>query len=250
MARRTIVIQNSSEQDGPPEESYERRFSFAERFLRVLASPSATMKDIGLAPDIPGPVVILMLRIIVTAVGTWILLQKISFVGDSQYLTHFWGVLRDTFMGLMFFSGTSTFVSWLAKSWVVEYACDAGSHWDFVTAASVTGYAYVADLVMGILTVCAIWFATPSFTFYLSSAEVAMQSALDFNANIAWIQFWYTLPFAFLGLAWKSYLGALGSQFGTRGKCRARGAFVVFCLLGSVSVLFSFFARLARLWQF
>jgi hypothetical protein len=239
--RRAIVVQDSFEQEGEQAESYERRFWFFKRFWKVLVSPREGMKDVGLAPDCLGPALILVVEAVVSGVASWFIMHRINIVGGGADVSYVWSTYDITLSVSIYIASAMVFVFWLVKSYLVDVACDSGSGWGFATAASVTGYAYLADLVTSVLSILIVWLIAPVFTFDISSAAAAEQSLRTYYTQIKWTQFLYTLPLLIVGLVWKSYLGALGSHFGTKGKCKISGAFIIFFLLGLVSIAWTLF---------
>jgi hypothetical protein len=239
--RRVISVQESFEQEDQPAESYERKFPFFKRFWQVLVSPREGMKDVGLAPDYLGPVLILVIQAVVSGVSSWFIMHRINIVGGGEDLSYVWSTYDITLSVSIYIASAMFFVFWLVKSYLVDVACDSGSEWGYATAASVTGYAYIADLVTSVLNILIVWLIAPVFTFDISSAAAAEQSARTYYTQIKWAQFLYTLPLFIVGLVWKSYLGALGSHFGTKGNCKVSGAFLIFFALGLVSIAWTLF---------
>ena len=62
----------------------------------------------------------------------------------------------------------------------------------------------------------------------------------NYRAQINTLNLTFSLPVSLLGLIWKSYLGGLGTDFGTNGKCSVSTGFVVFFALGLIGLLVSF----------
>ncbi|MGB9714402.1 MAG: zinc ribbon domain-containing protein [Candidatus Bathyarchaeales archaeon] len=220
-----------------PEQPYERKYSLFQRLIKVLFSPSEGMKDIALAPSYGEVFVVLTFEIILSTAVIAMVFTKIQFVGSLP--SFFWNIITSAIaIGVVFAFGL--FIArWLIKSLIVKAACDSESGWDFRTAASVTGYAYLADVVISLLGLVVAWFFIPSIVIDFTNLEAARQALADFQAQTSWLKFWYTLPISLLGLAWKSYLGGLGTHFGTRGKCSEKLGFVVFFCLGLIGVVIS-----------
>lgn len=130
----------------------------------------------------------------------------------------------------------------MAKSLLVKFLCDRGSGWSFATAASVTGYAYVADIIFGLVILTLIYPLLPSLTLNLSEVD-AMQALASFRAQALQIQLTFTIPVGFIGILWKSYLGGLGTKFGTREHCSLRWGIVVFIALSLFGWLISFLLK-------
>lgn len=226
----------------PPEKPYERRFSFFQRLFKVLFSPSEGMKDIALTPSFSEVFIIILFEIIVTVVaGMSLIFMKIKFAGSLPpgFWRFFWGIMAFAIA----IAGIGVFgfmvVRWLIKSLIVKAACDRGSGWDFKTAASVTGYAYLADVVTGLLGLAVLWFLMPSIVIDVTNLEAARQAIAAFQSQIGWTRFLYSLPIYFLGIVWKSYLGSLGIKFGTKEKCSMAFGFAVFLFLSLIGIAIS-----------
>jgi len=221
-----------------PEERYERKFSLIQRFLKVLTKPSEAMKDIGLAPDYGGSFAVIAIEMVLASVAVILIFQRIQLVGT--YAEEIWNfVVGIMTLGIVIAFGL-VIARWLIKSLIVKFACDSGSSWDFKTAASITGYAYVADIVTSLLGIIAVWLFMPSFVIDVTNLDAARQAIADYQAQMLWVKLAYTLPVSLLGLIWKSYLGGLGAHFGTKERCSRSTGIVVFFALGLIGLLISF----------
>ncbi len=221
-----------------PKEVYERKLSLTQRFYKLLTAPSEAMRDIALAPDYEGIIVVLALDFVLLAVTLGLVMQKIRLSGP--YAGRVGGMLSGILAVAVFIAVIILAVKWAVKSLIVKHACDSGSGWDFKTAASVTGYAYIADVVMSIVGLCLAWFLLPTFHLDLTDLEALRQAVNDYQAQLDWLRFMYTLPFSFFGLVWKSYLGGLGARFGTKEKCSLSMGILVFFVLSLIGFLISF----------
>lgn len=134
-------------------------------------------------------------------------------------------------------SGVVTAVVWLVKSWLVRYLCDSGTGWTFGQAAAVTGYAYIADLVVSVVSIPIVWALTPSITVDASSSQTLSQSITSLQSQITSARWLFSLPLAVVGLVWKSYLGGLGANSATNGACSKRKGFIVFFVLALIALL-------------
>lgn len=222
-----------------PKELYEKKFSLAQRFYKLLTAPSEAMKDIALAPDYEGVLVVIALEVVFLSVAVVIMLQKIQISGP--YAETIWGMVSGLLVAAIIVSGVIILpIKWLIKSLIVKYACDSGSGWNFKTAASITGYAYIADIIMGIIGICIGWFLLPTFHLDTTDLEAIRQAFNDYQAQLNWLRLVYTSPFSLFGLLWKSYLGGLGAHFGTKEKCSLGTSIAVFFVLGLIGFLISF----------
>ncbi len=227
-----------SEAASLPVEPYRRKFSLVQRFFKLLTSPSKAMADIASAPSYDGIVVIAIAELVLLSAAIIIAGQKIEISGPySSAIRNVLslGLTLGIFVGLAVFA-----VKWVIKSYLVKVACDSRSGWEFRTAASITAYAYVADIIISVLGICVSWFLLPTFHLDTANLDAARQSLSQFQAEIAWLTLTYQLPLSLLGLFWKSYLGGLGAHFGTEKQCSLLTGFAVFFVLGLVGLLTMF----------
>jgi hypothetical protein len=105
------------------------------------------MEDIGKAPDYGGPLLLAILKMIIGAIAITLAFQKIQWIGDSGIINQVSGILSGVITLAVVISAFLLIAFWLGKSFIVKHACDNGSNWTFQTAASVTGYAYIADFI-------------------------------------------------------------------------------------------------------
>jgi len=195
------------------------------------------MQDIALAPEYGGVVLIIGLQVAMSAVLAWMVLQKFTFVNVPEGMSWLWSLVTGILAIAFLVAGVGVFVKWLVKSLLVKWLCNSQSGWNFRTAAAVTGYAYLADFVFTVVTVPLIWFWLPQFAIDVSNPDAARQAIASYNAQLGWQRFLVSLPLGFVGLAWKSFLGAVGTRFGTKEKCSFGTGFIVFFVLGLVGLL-------------
>lgn len=220
------------------EELYERKFSWAERFLKLLTSPSDAMEDIASAPSYEGIVIIAIAEIVLMSVAAIFISHKIELSGP--YSSTITGILSLALALGVFGGFVLSAIKWAIKSYLVKVACDNQSGWHFKTAASITSYAYAADIVINVFGTCLGWFLIPTFHIDTANLAAARQSLSEYQAQIAWLELTYTLPLSLLGLSWKSYLGGLGTHFGTKKLCSLGTGIAVFFGLGLIGVLIMF----------
>jgi len=235
---KTVPEAPSSLPERLPEELYERKFSLTQRFYKLLTAPSEAMRDIALAPDYEGVLVVIALDVVLLSVAAGIILQKIQFSGP--HAEEISAMVSDLLIAATFIAGILLVAKWAVKSLIVKYACDSGSRWNFKTTASITGYAYIADIIMGIIGICIGWFLLPTLRLESTDLEAMRQAFKDYEAQLNWLSLVYTLPFSLFGLLWKSYLGGLGTHFGTKEKCSLGMGIAVFSVLSLIYLLFSF----------
>jgi hypothetical protein len=246
----TLVETSSSLPTAPPPPQpvieapppYQRKFSLLQRYYKLLTAPSEAMSDIALAPDYTGYFGILALEFALTIITLALAMQKIQFVGTYA------GRLTSAITGILVLAVIIALVlivvKWLIKSLIVRSASDSGSSWGFNTAASVTGYAYLADAVIMIIGVAVSWFLIPTFQVDTTDLNVAIQQMNDYQAQVNLLRLTFSLPFNLLAVIWKSYLGGLGTHFGTREKCSKLTGFAIFFVLSLVGLLISFVTSL------
>jgi len=222
--------------EAPP--PYERKFSTLQRYYKLVTAPSEAMKDIALAPDYTGYFGILALQFLIALIALAMALQKIQFVGTYavRITSTLSGILALAVIGAV----VILVIRWLIKSFIVRYAGDSGSSWSFSTAASVTAYAYITDVIMGIIGVAVVWFLMPTFRVDTTDLTLAIQQMNDYRAQLNLLRLTFTLPFNLLGIIWKSYLGGLGTHFGTNEKCSKLTGFIIFFVLSLIGLLISF----------
>jgi len=223
--------------ESAPEE-YERKFSLIQRFYKLFTAPSEAMKDIALAPEYGGVAAVIFVELVLASISFALAFQKIQIIGP--YAKTISGMVGGVLAISVLIASGMLAARWALKSLLVNKICDSGSEWEFRTAASVTGYAYIADITVSILGIFVMWFSTPTFTIDTSNLEAARQALASYQAQTGWLQLVYTIPVSVGGLLWKSYLGGLGAHFGTEGECSIGKGFAVFFVLGLIGLLISF----------
>ncbi len=236
---REIPSTVSSQGDEPAEEAYQRKFSTVMRFLKLLISPSEAMKDIALAPSYEGIAVICIAQAFILIVSLELVFQKIEITGP--YTNMVTGLIQNIMILAILFGLVIFAIRWAVKSLIVKYACDSGSSWEFKTAASITSYAYIADVTLGVLGLVVSWFLIPTFHIDTANLDTASQYLTEYQAQATWLKLVYTLPLSLLGLLWKSYLGGLGARFGTKERCSLSTGVIAFFSLGLFGLLIVIF---------
>jgi len=218
---------------------YSRKYGLPQRLYRVLFSPSEVMKDIALAPDYDGVVVIMVLQFVYSAIMVSGVLSKFHFTGPyAAQISDFVSLV----IGLAIVLGVILLpVRWLIKSVIVWKVCDAGgSKWSFKKAACVTGYAYIAEFVLGLISGIIVFYLMPTIHIDTSNLDQAMEMIRNvYQPQLLSIR-QYALPITFVGILWKSFLGGIGTNFGTDEKCSKSMGIAVFFLLAMVSFALSF----------
>jgi hypothetical protein len=224
----------------PAPETYMRKYSVFQRLYKLFVSPSEAMKDIGLFPDYGGPVFLVILKTILGVTVISVAFEKFQLVGDSQTVSQVWGFVSAVLAIAAVISIFIYVAYWLVKSLLVKYMCDGGSEWSFGTAASVTGYAYIADVVIGIVAFIIIYELIPSVTINVSNLDAARQSVANFRSQYLGTALAVGIPTGLIGIIWKSYLGGLGTKSGTRERCKLSRGFTAFFILALFGWLISY----------
>jgi hypothetical protein len=215
-----------------PEQPYEREYSVPQRLYRLIVSPNKAMQDIGLAPEYTGPILLIVFRTILLAVTIALGYSKIQWVGDPNLISQVSGFLSGVITLAIVIAVGLLVAYWLGKALIVKYTCDSGSAWTFTTAASVTGYAYLPELILGIISIAVVYPMIPQITFNVSDLAATRAALADYRAQLLWIQIVFSVPISIIYLIWKSYLGGLGTKFGTQKKASLALGFTVFLILG------------------
>jgi DNA-directed RNA polymerase subunit RPC12/RpoP len=230
-----VSVESSSE------ETEERKYySVFERLYKLVVSPSDSMEDIGRWPEYNGPIVIVAFLAILESVGVALAYQKIQWIGDPNLISEGQNFLTSVVTIAVLISVVIVIAFWLVKSLLVKALCDNGSEWSFGTAASVTGYAYIADVIFGIIGVLVVYPLTPSLTINVSDMTATQAAIANYQAQILWIRLAVSVPIGFVGLVWKSYLGGLGTKYGTDESSSLSQGFAVFIGLTLLGWLISF----------
>jgi len=221
----------------PPPPPYRRRYGTITRLFRILFQPSETLSDIALAPDYGGVFIVLVLQTVLAIISVAFAFSKFEVTGP--YAGVFLGIVFPILILALGISFILTPVRWLIKSVIVWKLCDKGSGWKFKSAASVTGYAYIANLIVSLVILPLLPFVFPVMRIDTSNWEVASRALDTYRAQLVTTQLYLALPTLF-ALIWKSYLGGIGTHYGTKKWCMVSSAFWLFFLLGLISVAISF----------
>jgi len=214
-----------------PEQPYEREYSVPRRLYKLIVSPNKAMQDIGLAPEYTGPMLLIIFRAILLAVTIALAYSKIQWAGDPNLISRVSGLLSGIITLAMVMGVGLVLAYWLGKALIVKYACDSGSAWTFKTAASVTGYAYVPELILGIIGLVVVYSMIPAITMNVSDLDATRTALANYEAQLLWIQIIFSVPISIIAVVWKSYLGGLGTKFGTQKKASLALGFTVFLIL-------------------
>jgi hypothetical protein len=215
-----------------PEQPYEREYSVPQRLYKLIVSPNKAMQDIGLAPEYTGPILLIVFRTILLAVTISLAYSKIQWAGDPNLISQVSGFLSGVITLAIVIAVGLLVAYWLGKALIVKYTCDSGSAWTFTTAASVTGYSYLPELILGIISITVVYPMIPQITFNVSDLAATRAALADYRVQLLWIQIIFSVPISIISLIWKSYLGGLGTKFGTQKKASLALGFTVFLILG------------------
>ena len=227
------------------EPTYTRKYGLIQRLYQPFLRPSTVMKDIALSPDYRGIGIIVALQFIWTLFSGISMISKFHFTGPHAQLIA-QGVTGFMVIFSVGFSVLFLPIRWLIKSAIVWKACKKGSKWDFKKAASVTGYAYVVELIGVILSGIITSYQMPTIQIDTSDLQAALREISQVQEQIQSTKL-YGLPISFAVLLWKSYLGGVGTHFGTQGKCTKLEGTVIFLLLGLITFLLGYYQTFIKL---
>ena len=228
-------------QQSPPEYlRYGRKFSFIERLTKLVTSPDEAMEDIGLAPDYRGVIVLFVIWAIIGFIGVALALPKLQFVGtygDAMNSV----VMSNAIMATML-TPIILIVRWLVKSFLIRYLTNSKS-WNFETAASVTGYAYLPSVMLNVVGIILSWFLIPPVIIDITDLAQATVQLQAYSASILWVSIGINSLLAIVALIWKSSLGSRGTYYGTRKKVEHSSGFATFMIVGFIGFLIDFFGN-------
>ncbi|MEM2119255.1 MAG: TFIIB-type zinc ribbon-containing protein [Candidatus Bathyarchaeia archaeon] len=221
------------------EQFYQRKFSILQRILKLIVKPSEAMQDIAAEPDFGGVFFILIVQVALLMDAVFVSVRKVSFTG--AYAEEVGAILYPLISVISLFTvSIAILLKWAIKSVLVKYGCDSGSGWTFRTAASVTGYAYIVDTLLAVLSLFVMTYFVPPITIDISSREAAAQAMSEWQSSIGWLKTFYSLPITLVALFWESYLGGLGAYFGTERECSLLKGMVIFVLLNLIGIVIGF----------
>jgi len=221
----------------PSPPRYTRKFGVVQRLYGALRMPSETMRDIGLAPDYGGVAIILVLKFALMIAVVWIAVSKFHITGT--YATEVTLILSGALIVVVIIGFFLVLLRWVVKSAIVWKACDEGSRWSFSSAAVVTGYAYIAEVLVAMIWVPVASLLLPVLHLDVSSLEAARQAVEAYQSQVMAL-YVYQIPVTLLALVWKSYLGGVGAHHGTRETCSKTMGIIVFFVLGLIGMIASF----------
>lgn len=219
---------------------YDRKLSTLGRITGLLTSPQETMEDIGLAPDYGGVIAIFVIWTIISFIGLAISLPKIQFTGPYANIVN--STVAVTAVTAALIVPVVFIIRWLVKSYLIRHLCDSKS-WDFETAASVTGYAYLPNAILSVIGIFVAWLIIPSIVIDTADLELALVQMELFNAQFFWIIVGLNTLISILALFWKSYLGSYGAYYGMHKNYERESAFTMFMVVGGIGFLIDFFSN-------
>ncbi|TFG95394.1 hypothetical protein E4H12_13360 [Candidatus Thorarchaeota archaeon] len=219
---------------------YDRKLSLLGRITKLLTSPEEAMEDISLAPDYGGVIVLFIAWTIISIISFNIALQKIQFVGP--YGDDVNRMVAAGAAGVVMLIPVVLIIRWLIKSYLIRHACDSKS-WNFETAASVTGYAYLPNIIFSIIGLFTVWLLIPSVVIDTVDIDLALAQMDIFTAQTMWITVGLSTLFSLLALFWKSHIGSYGAYFGTHKNCEKGSAFGSFLMIGFLGFIIDFISN-------
>lgn len=221
---------------------YERQFSLIQRLYGVFLKPSETMRDIGLKPDLGGVVIILILQGALSIASISIVMSKFHITGT--YAQQFVSMMNSIVAAAAILALLLLVLRWVVKTVIVWKACDSGSGWSFSNAAAVTGYAYAVQVAVGAILTAVTPLILPEFHLDITNLETVTQAIETYTSQTMTLLL-AQLPINLVVLVWKSYLGGVGTHFGTEKMCSKGMGIGVFLLLGFIGFAVSLLSALA-----
>ena len=195
------------------------------------------MEDIGQAPDYGGVIVLFAIWTIISFIGLGISLTKLQFTGPYGDFVNS-GVYSGVVMaGLLVPVGL--IIRWLVKSYLIRHMTDSNA-WDFEAAASVTGYAYLPNVIFTLIGAIIAWLLVPAIVIDTTDLLVATAQLELYNAEIFWITFLPSILFSLIALLWKSRIGSYGTYYGTHRRIEIGSAFGTFMIIGFIGFVIDF----------
>ena len=151
---------------------------------------------------------------------------------------------NNTLLFSFFYSSKQTIKKQLNVSVVSSRSLELRAR-NFKTAASTTGYSYIADIIVDIFRIPIPLLLLPTLNIDTSNLVAATQTSNNYEAQIGGPSLVYVLALSLFGLLWKSYLGGLGAHLGTEKKCSLGKGIAVFFALGLIGLFITFVAGLA-----
>ena len=148
-------------------------------------------------------------------------------------------MLAATMLGSIIIVPVGLIIRWLVKSYLIQHGCDSKA-WDFGTAASVTGYAYLPNVIFSFVGAILSWILLPSVVINTTDLEQALAQIQQFSAETIWISISLTMILSVIAWIWKSKIGSYGAYAGTHGNCSEGSAFGVYLMVGGLGLLIDF----------
>ena len=227
----------STRQQRPLPPPYDRKLSIFGRITGLLTSPKEAMEDIGRAPDYNGVIVLFAIWTIISFIGLALTLPKLQFTGPYADMVNS-GILSGVVLaGLLVPVGLV--IRWLVKSYLIRHMTDSNA-WNFEAAASVTGYAYLPNLIFSFIGIFLSWMFVPSVIIDTADLTQATLDLQAYAASIFWITFGINTVLSLAALIWKSYLGSHGTYYGTHKRIETGSAFGTFMIIGFIGFVIDF----------
>ena len=212
---------------------YERKYGLLKRLWGAIFKPDETFSDIALSPDYAGVILILIIEATLFIVTIYQLFGKINIVGPyASDVKGFLNMLMSMVSVMIF---PFCVIRWLIKSVIIWKACDSGSNWTFSSAASVTGYAYIVEIISAAINMFVVS-TLPSLTLDTSNPEMVTKQANEYISMFQSGYYPHMLIISFVFIFWKSYLGGLGTHYGTRKLCSKAFAMALFVILSLIGL--------------
>jgi len=88
---------------------------------------------------------------------------------------------------------------WLIIPVIVKFACDRGGGWDLKSAASITGYTFLVDTILGFISAVVFGFFIPTIPVDVANPELTRQTIANLTSQLNWFRLCW-LPVSLLGI--------------------------------------------------
>jgi hypothetical protein len=89
----------------------------------------------------------------------------------------------------------------------------------------------VPEIILGIIGFAVVYPMIPAITLNVSDLDATRIALASYEAQLLWIQIIFSVHLSFIGVISKSYIGGLGTKFGTEEKASLALGFTMFLIL-------------------
>ncbi len=212
-----------------------RGLSALRRWGGIFKAPGITMSDIARAPNYAEPGAIVLLEAILGGIAVGVAMGKMEITGP--YAGAVMSRVSAMLAGSVVLAGVLMFLFWAIRAGIILALCRGDSGWQFKSVAAVAGYALIPGLLITVLSLIIMASALPAVVIDTGNLAATEQAVAAFGEQTAALKLSMTVPLTLAGNAWGAYLGGLGVNAGTRGRCSAGGGFAAFFAIGLVDLL-------------